>query len=286
MRAPSHELRTTRRSRFWSDSRLANSVSSTSTGVPVVGVLEVDDAVAGRREVAVPDVVDDVVVAVAKGQAQAARRGRLEPVELAPARPPTTGASACSMRRRSPSTSSGARSRGLATMPRMRTAPSIDRRRRPASRSRAAARSGCAAGWRGTGAARTGTPTARSAAAARRRATASCGCRGRGSRRAPCAPGTPRRRRRRAAPRRASRRAARRRRSAGASSPPTSRVAPTAGGARRVVPFWASRSTVCSRSSALSGTVNTPAAVRPVGVDGAHVVGPSARGVNVTRKSS
>ena len=47
-------------------------------------------------------------------------------------------------------------------------------------------------------------------------------------------------------------------------SPPTSRVAPTLGAARRVVPFWASRSTVCSRSSALSGTVNTPTAVAPV----------------------
>ena len=48
---------------------------------------------------------------------------------------------------------------------------------------------------------------------------------------------------------------------------------PAPAAARRVVPFWASRSTVCSRSSALSGTVNTPAAVRPGGVGGAHVVG-------------
>ena len=125
VRAPSHELRTTSRSAFWSDSRLANSVSSTSTGVAVVGVLEVDDAVAGRREVAVPDVVDrrGSCRRAGPGGGSAARPARAS--RGAPARSATTGASACSMRRRSPSTSSGARSRGLATMPRMRTAPSI-----------------------------------------------------------------------------------------------------------------------------------------------------------------
>ena len=37
VRAPSHELSTTRRSTFWSASRLANSVSSTSTDEPVSG---------------------------------------------------------------------------------------------------------------------------------------------------------------------------------------------------------------------------------------------------------
>ena len=50
-------------------------------------------------------------------------------------------------------------------------------------------------------------------------------------------------------------------------------ASPRRSGARRVVPFWASRSTVCSRSSALSGTVNTPMHGGPGGVGGAHVVG-------------
>jgi len=45
-------------------------------------ILEIQHAVAGRREVAVPDVMEDVVAVVAQRLAQPARRSRFEPVEF------------------------------------------------------------------------------------------------------------------------------------------------------------------------------------------------------------
>ena len=150
VRAPSQELSTRAAAMSWSPSRFANSVSSTSPAAAVV-VLEEEHAVAVVGEVAVADVVEDVVVAVAQRLAQAARGRRID--QSSSTRPrSTTPASACSTRRRSSATSSGGRSCGLATTPRMRTAASITRRGgvRPVSRS---GRRACAADWRGTRAA-------------------------------------------------------------------------------------------------------------------------------------
>ena len=83
VRAPSQELRTTRRSEPWSAEQVGEEGLVDGHGRPVL-VLEEQHAVALVREVAVPDVVHDVVRLVAQGAAQSTRRRRLQPVELDP----------------------------------------------------------------------------------------------------------------------------------------------------------------------------------------------------------
>ena len=104
----------------------ARQLAAVELGVPSpVVVLEVQHPVAARREVAMPDVVQHVVRPVAQHLAQPARGRRASASRRRRRRRDTMPATARSTRSRSPATSSGAVSGGLAMTPRMRTAPSM-----------------------------------------------------------------------------------------------------------------------------------------------------------------